>query len=186
MSKYSEEEIIAGCIAGKEKFQKILYMDKYNLFYRVCIRYTKCYTDAEQLTNDGFIKIFNNIKSYSNKGSFEGWMRRIMVNTCLDHLKSKRVQQQKKTVGTDDYTENVYFTIHENAIDKIAYDDLLNMIHSLPETTQLVFNLFIMEGFSHREIAQKLGISEGTSQWHVNNARKILQAKIKAMNKEEN
>lgn len=182
MSKYSEEEIIQGCLAGNPIYQEYLYNQKYELFYKVCIRYTKCYTDAEQLTNDGFIKVFNNIHKFEGKGSFEGWMRRIMVNTCLDHLKSKSVRESQQTIAPDDYTEEVFFNIPASVMDKIAYEDLLKIIHELPPTTQAVFNLFVIEGYSHKEISTQLGMSEGTSQWHVNNARKILQEKLKHLN----
>lgn len=182
MSKHSEDEIIKGCLAGDPYYQEYLYTQKYDLFYRVCIRYTKCYADAEQVTNDGFIKVFNNINKYEGKGSFEGWIRRIMVNTCLDHLKSKRFREEQQTLGTDHYTEDVFFNIPASVIDKIAYEDLLKIIQDLPPMSQTVFNLFVIEGFSHKEIAQQLSISEGTSQWHVNNARKILQKKLKNLN----
>jgi len=184
MSNYSEQELIEGCKAGDAHCQEQLYKLKYELFYRVCVRYTKCYADAEQLTNDGFIKVFNNIHKYEGRGSFEGWIRRIMVNTCLDHLKSKKVRENRQTIAPDDYTEHVFFNIPANIIDDIAYEDLLKIIQEVPPTSQAVFNMFVIEGYSHREIAKEMNISEGTSQWHVNNARKFLQEKIKMMNLE--
>lgn len=182
MSKHSEEDIIKGCKKADPYFQEILYNTQYEPFYRVCLRYVKSYEDAEQLTNDGFIKVFNNIDKYSGKGSFNGWMRRIMVNTCLDHLKSKFKKEQSQTISADSVETHAFFTINTNVIDDIAYQDLIKMVHELSPTTQAVFNMFVIEGYSHREISQELGMSEGTSQWHVNNARKILQEKIIKLN----
>jgi RNA polymerase sigma-70 factor (ECF subfamily) len=136
--------------------------------------------DAEQLMQDSFLKIFNHMNDYSGKGSFEGWMRRIVVNTCLDYLKSKYLKNSMQLHFPNEIGESATFSISNNALDKIAMKDLLGIIQTLPPMSRTVFNLFVFEGYSHKEIGKLLEMSEGTSQWHVNNARKSLQQKIKA------
>src|SRR5690606_39628539 len=111
---------------------------------------------------------------------FEGWMRRIMVNTCLDYLKSKYLKDNKKIHYPETPIESGTFSVQNAAISNIEMRDLMAMIQELPPMSKTVFNLFVFDGYSHREISKLLGISEGTSQWHVNNARKTLQVKIKA------
>lgn len=148
------------------------------MFMKLCARYAKDMHDAEQLLQDGFLKIFKNIDSYQGNGSFEGWMRRIMVNTCLDYLKSKQLKDSKQVYYPEAMSDTL--TISQNeALEKIALKDLLTIIQTLPPMSKTVFNLYIFEGYSHKEISKMLEISEGTSQWHVNNARKNLQEKIK-------
>src|SRR5690554_2360665 len=176
--KYSEQEIIEGCKKQDKTFQEYLYKKSYGLFFKVCSRYAKDMEDAEQLTHDGFIKVFKNMNQFEGKGSFEGWMRRIMVNTCLDYLKSKQIKEENKTVLADEIIENNHFNITNNALDNIALKELIELIQTLPTMSKTVFNLFIIDGYPHKDISKMLNISEGTSQWHVNNARKILKKRI--------
>lgn len=182
MPEFSEKDIIAGCKKNNRVFQEYLYKQYYSLFLKVCCRYARDIQDAEQLMHDGFIKIFNHIHDFENKGSFEGWMRRIMVNTCLDYLKSKYVKNSMQLYFSQDMSESHKFSIQNNALDKMALKELLGIIQTLPPMSKMVFNLFVFDGYSHKEISHMLEISEGTSQWHVNNARKSLQQKI---NKQE-
>ena len=101
MPAYSEQEIIAGCRDQNRTLQEHLYKIYYSMFLKVCARYAKDMMDAEQLLNDGFLKIFNNISKFGNAGSFEGWMRRIMVNTCLDYLRSKYMKEEGAVASAD-------------------------------------------------------------------------------------
>jgi RNA polymerase sigma-70 factor (ECF subfamily) len=179
MPEYAEQEILEGCCRNDRVYQEYLYRKNYSLFLKVCARYARNMEDAEQLVNDGFLKIFNKIKSFGGKGSFEGWMRRIMINNCLDYLKSKYLKDTANTLLTGTLSEDVFYSEAANALSKMVLKDLLTIIQTLPPMSRAVFNLFVFDGYPHKEIAKILAISEGTSQWHVNNARKTLQQKLK-------
>lgn len=176
MSEYTEKKIIKGCKNQDRIFQKYLYHKYSEVFLKICCRYAKDFHDAEQLLQDGFLKIFEKIKQFKYKGSFEGWMKKIIVNTCLDHLRSKQFKDQERTMF---FEENIYsFTSQAEALEKIDLDELIGIIQTLPPMSRAVFNLFAIEGYPHKEVAEKLNINEGTSQWHVSYAKKILQKKI--------
>ena len=173
------QEIILGCQEDKPIFQKKLYEQYYNSFLKICMRYTKNDQDAEHILHDSFLKIFKSIKEYEGKGSFDGWMKRIVVNCNLDFLRSKSAKDQSNVYMPEDITVLHFTTKEANALDKLSCKELMKLVQQLPQTTQTVFNLFVFDGYSHKEIAQHMNMSEGTSQWHVNNARKVLQQKIK-------
>lgn len=179
MAEFTEQELINGCKCHNRLHQEELYKSYYSLFLKVCVRYAKDWHDAEQLLQDGFLKIYSHMEAYEGKGSFEGWMRRIMVNTCLDYLKSKYLKDAKQMHYPEAPIESVNFSVQNVALSNIAMKDLLGLIQELPPMSRTVFNLFVFEGYSHKEVSKILGISEGTSQWHVNNARKNLQGKLK-------
>jgi RNA polymerase sigma factor (sigma-70 family) len=185
MPEYTEQDIIDGCRRNDRSLQEHLYKKYYSLFLKLCARYAKDMHDAEQLMQDGFLKIFNHINDYAGKGSFEGWMRRIVVNTCLDYLKSKYLKNSMQLHFPDEIGDSGRFSVDNNALDKIALKDLLKIIQTLPPMSRTVFNLFVFDGYTHKEIGVILNMSEGTSQWHVNNARKNLQQKIKASQQKE-
>lgn len=186
MPEYTEQDIIEGCRRNERTLQEYLYKKYYSLFLKLCARYAKDMHDAEQLVQDGYLKIFNHMNDYSGKGSFEGWMRRIVVNTCLDYLKSKYLKNSMQLHFPNEISDSGTFSVNNTALDKIALKDLLGIIQTLPPMSRTVFNLFVFEGYSHKEIGKILEMSEGTSQWHVNNARKSLQQKIKANQLVEN
>jgi len=185
MTLYTEQEIITGCKQQQRVIQEYLYRSYYSMFLKLCARYAKDMHDAEQLLQDGFLKIFHHIDTYQGNGSFEGWMKRIMVNTCLDFLKSKQQKNAKQVSYPETLQDSLKVVSHNSGLEKLAMKDLLQLIQTLSPMSRMVFNLYIFEGFSHKEIAQMLEISEGTSQWHVNNARKNLQEKIKKRNNQE-
>jgi RNA polymerase sigma-70 factor (ECF subfamily) len=182
MPAYTEQEIITGCKGNKKVFQEALYRQYYSLFLKICARYALNMEDAEQLMNDGFLKIFKSISSYKNAGSFEGWMKKIVVNNCLDYLKSKETKNAMKISYAVPTNETQEVAIPEDAVKSIAFKELLNCIQVLPATTKAVFNLYVFEGFAHKEISKMLAISEGTSSWHLHHARNILQNEIKKNN----
>jgi RNA polymerase sigma factor (sigma-70 family) len=175
----SEAELINGCKKGDKKAQKTLY-DKYAAkMLGVCIRYFRNIDEAEDALQEGFIKVFNNIDKFRNEGSFEGWIRRIIVNTSLNYYKSNL----KHYFGVD-YDE-IQEVIED---DKLQYDNLsveylLKIIHNLPEGYRLVFNLYEIEGYSHKEIAEMLGVSINTSKSQLMKAKRSLQ---KVLVKKEN
>jgi RNA polymerase sigma factor (sigma-70 family) len=185
MPLYSEKEIINGCLANDRVYQEHLYKSNYSLFLKICARYAKSIEDAEQLLNDSFLRIFNNLKSYLYKGSFEGWMKRIVVNTCLDYLKSKELKQSMMISHAAPVTDELDISLSEGIIQKMEFMELLKIIQTLPTVSKTVFNLYVFEGYSHKEIGKILEISEGTSSWHLHQARNQLQKKINSINADE-
>jgi RNA polymerase sigma factor (sigma-70 family) len=178
MPSYSEQEILEGCRKRDRALQEHLYKVYYSMFLKVCARYAKDMQDAEQLLNDGFLKIFLNVDSYKNKGSFEGWMRRIMVNTCLDHLRSNYLKDSM-IMHINALPPVEKGAVNNSGLENMEFKELLVLIQALPVMTRTVFNLFVFEGYNHKEIAKNLEISEKTSHWHVHQAREILQKKLK-------
>jgi len=138
------------------------------------MRYTRNEQDAIELLNDGFLKIFKNIQQYdSTKGALYTWMSRIVTNCCIDFL---RKQQEVYFSPVEDHTEDIH--LDNRALVQMDAQELLTLIRQLPPATQLVFNLHVIEGYPHKEIAERLQMREGTSKWHVNEARKLLQKKL--------
>ena len=179
MPAYSEEEIIAGCRKKDRTIQEHLYRTYYSMYLKVCARYAKSMQDAEQLINDGFLKIFTQIDHYKNAGSFAGWMQRIMVNTCLDYLRGSALKEEMAMHVNAIPIEETNLPIDNEGMERIEFKELVGMIQSLPAMTRTVFNLYVFDGYNHKEIGEQLTISEGTSHWHVHQARNMLQKKIK-------
>jgi RNA polymerase sigma factor (sigma-70 family) len=178
MPAYSEQEIIAGCRKKDRSIQEHLYKTYYSTFLKVCARYARSMQDAEQLLNDGFLKVFTQIELFKSTGSFAGWMQRIMINTCLDYLRGTALKEEMAMHMNAIPIESSNIAVTNEAIESIEFRELVNIIQSLPAMTRTVFNLFVFDGFNHKEISEQLSISEGTSHWHVHQARNILQKKI--------
>ncbi len=167
------EDIIKECKRGKRSAQAALFRKYSKKMFGISIIYTKDKTEAEDVVQEGFLKIFQNIKQYSGRGSFEGWMRRIMINTALERFRKEKymfpVSEPHK------YSNDVSY---DDIISAISANDLLQLIHELSPQYRMVFNLFAIEGYSHQEIAEKLGVSESSSKSNLSRARKILQQRI--------
>ncbi len=170
------QSLIEGCMKQERTAQERLYKHFYPKMMSMVKRYTNYhqYHLAEEILNNGFLKVFQKIDSYGHKGSFEGWVRRIIYHSIFDFVRA-----------TTKYREKVVFeekeqAVSDLAIDKMQYDDIMQLIQALPDHTRAVFNMYIIEGFSHKEIGEKLEISEGTSKWHVHEGRKILKEQIKS------
>ncbi len=148
------------------------------MFLKVCARYAKSMQDAEQLLNDGFLKVFNQVEFFRNTGSFAGWMQRIMINTCLDYLRGTSLKEEMAMHMNAIPIEDTRLSIGNDALESIEFRELVSLIQSLPAMTRTVFNLFVFDGYNHKEISSQLSISEGTSHWHVHQARNMLQKKI--------
>jgi RNA polymerase sigma factor (sigma-70 family) len=142
----------------------------------VCRQYVKDLQHAEDLLLSGFLKVFTNLSQFKHEGSFEGWIRRIMVNTCISHLRKKNLV----VLADDDFIFNDAAT---DSLENTSVEDIQNLIDKLPEGYKIVFNLFAIEGFKHSEIAVKLGVSESTSKTQLFRARKLLQENYIKMNK---
>lgn len=149
---------------------------------KICLRYANGnIDDAGFIYNQAMFKVFVNIDQYKNEGSFEGWIKRIVINSCVDNCR-KHVKFQ--TMELNDDAADVIQIIPE-VYNRISGDDVLNLINELPKNTGLVFNLYVMEGYKHEEIGKLIGISTGTSKWHLSEARKILKEKIETRFKKD-
>ena len=169
------KRIIRGCITGNRRDQELLYRRYSSKLYTVCLQYSSNADDARDVLQDGFIKIFTNLKQYSGEGSFEGWMRRIIVNTALEKYRSKHFLFR---VDDIDEIKEPEFIVDNDDYSGMQANDLLNLIMRLPEKYRMVFNLYAIEGFNHREIGELLRISEGTSKSNLSRARGILKREL--------
>jgi RNA polymerase sigma factor (sigma-70 family) len=168
----TEQELIAGCQKAEGKAQKCLYERFASPMYGVCLRYLKNQMDAEEALLNGFMKVYQNIDKFEGKGSFEGWVRRIMVNEALGFLRKK---------------ESLYLSIEDDHVQvagsmgadqDLAEGELLELLRTLPAGYRAVFNLYAIEGYSHKEIADMLNITEGTSKSQLSKARAMLQRRL--------
>ena len=170
----SEAELIAGCQQADSKAQKALYEQYAAKMYGVCLRYLKNEMDAEEALLNGFMKIYQNINRFEAKGSFEGWVRRIMVNEALTFLRKK----EPLHLAIED--SNLQVAGPASADHELAEGELMELLHTLPAGYRAVFNLYAIEGYSHKEIADMLGINEGTSKSQLSKARAMLQRRLNA------
>jgi RNA polymerase sigma factor (sigma-70 family) len=172
--KTEQQLLINGCIEGKRNFQSILYKLYAPKMMIVCIRYAKNREEAEEIMQNGFIRVFKFINQVKQQGSLEGWIRKIMVNCALQKLKSSVHLKPVVPLDTISFNQNNYCDITE----EINGKDLLRLIQTLPPAYRMVFNLYVFEGLKHREIAELLNIAEGTSKSNLYDARNILQRRI--------
>jgi RNA polymerase sigma factor (sigma-70 family) len=169
----TENQLIASCIRGERNSQRELYNMFSAKMFSVCLRYSKNQMDAEDILQEGFIKLFNNLEKFRGEGSFDGWVRRIFVNTAIEHLRRKNLN----TVGGEGL-ENSVVDKQQNALDNLYEKDLVNCSRSLSEGYKTVFNMYAIEGFSHKEIALKLGITESTSKSQFSRAKALLRTML--------
>ena len=166
--------IIKNCIRGQRESQTELYRLYAPVMFVVCQRYANSREDAEDILQEGFVKVFINLKQYRGEGSIEGWMRRIFINCALQKYRS---QTSLHLVPLDDHHENAHF--YDEAITtQLGVKELICLVQLLPAASRMVFNLHVFEGMKHSEIAQQLGISEGTSKSNLFDARKQLQKAV--------
>jgi RNA polymerase sigma factor (sigma-70 family) len=166
-----EKELIEKCIKGNNKAQELLYNTYARSMKGVCVRYTKSYSEAEDVFQDAFIKVFDKLPNYDFKGSFEGWIRRIVVNSAIDY--HRKNLKTKFHVEIDDEIE---FEHEEQSFEhQFQADDLMKVLEKLPAGYKMVFNMYAIEGYSHKEIAEELKINEGTSKSQLSKARKYIQ-----------
>lgn len=179
MSKQQDySQLIADCIDGKRAAQHRLFKLFYSKLFHLCYRYAQNKDEAQDMLNEGFIKIFENLHKYKPEGSFEAWLKRVMVNAALDY---QRRYCNHAEVSMEDLQELSWEGVDQNAaISKLSSDELMMMIQQLPPTSKAVFNLYVFEGYSHTEIAEMLDMKEGTSHWHLNFARTKLKMMILA------
>lgn len=166
---YTEQDIVQGCIKNERFFQEMLYRKYFQSMMQLCVRHTQDQDIAMQILNNGFLRVFKKLDTFSFKGSLEGWIRRIVFNCIADYYrKNKKQIRFLELVERDD-------TIDSTALSHLYFEDIIALVNNLPPATKQVFMMYAVEGYLHREIATQLGISEGTSKWHLAAARKQLK-----------
>lgn len=174
----SEKELVKLCKRKKAKGQKLLYSRYYSNLLGICMRYAKTKDEAEDTLQQGMMRIFKSIDNYSGLGSFEGWMKRIIVNVAIDNFRKNSKHYYHQDI--DEINGEKYFT--NDLPDNLEVKEILQTIQQLPVGYRMVFNLYAIEGFTHREISIKLGISENTSKTQLLKARRSLRKKLEALN----
>jgi RNA polymerase sigma-70 factor (ECF subfamily) len=171
---YDEREVIKGCRKNSRLHQQMLYEHYAPKMFALCLRYSADHMQAEDFLQEGFVKVLTRIEQYTGPGSFEGWIRRIMINTALQHLR-----KQKNTPAEVDIENSPDIAATDDVLSDMAVEDLTKLIQTLPAGYRLVFNMFVVEEYTHKEIAAELGITEGTSKSQLARARQLLQKMIK-------
>lgn len=171
---FSDADLIEGCMQGNRKMQYELYGQFAPKMYGVCLRYAGNAEEAEDILQEGFIKVFNKIESFRSEGSFEGWIRRIFVNTAIEHFRKKKFLQP-----ITEYEENTVEGKYLSVLDSLAEKDIIHLVQQLSPGYRTVFNMYVVEGYTHKQIGEVLGISEGTSKSQLSRAKLILQDMVK-------
>ncbi len=170
----TENDLIKGCLDEDRRMQEELYRRFAPRMYAVCLRYAGTPEDAEDVLQEGFLKIFKKLNSFRSEGSFEGWIRRVFVNTAIEHFRRKRYLQtisekEENTIGGNDIS----------VLDKMAVKDIVVLIKELSPGYRTIFNMYVIDGYTHKEISDILNISEGTSKSQLSRAKAILQGLVK-------
>jgi len=173
---FNERLIIEGCVENDRKCQELLYRKFFPTMRLMCMRYTQDEDRVINIVNDGFLKVFKNAHKFEFKGSLEGWIRRIVYHCLSDYFKKEN--KYLKFMVFEEKDENV----EETGLQNLIVEDILKLINGLPKSSQQVFRLYALEGCPHKEIAERLSISVGTSKWHLNAARTKLKEMILTQN----
>ena len=170
--------LIQGCRNNDRESQRLLYKHYYVYAMSICIRYAQSEEEAKEILNDGFMKVFAKIKMYDSSKSFKGWLRRILINTAIDHFRAnKKHYYHSDLEGCDDPADG-------NVISEMSYNELLGLVQKLSPMYRTVFSLYAIDGYSHEDIASELGISVGTSKSNLSKARANLRKMLVKTNKE--
>jgi RNA polymerase sigma-70 factor (ECF subfamily) len=170
-----DEGFIKRCVDNDSKAQEALYQQYAPKMFGICLRYTKNQMEAEDVLQEGFIKVFRCLKDYRNDGSLEGWIRKTMVNTAINFYRQRLKFQKDISLELSEPINHE----DESALDKLSAKELLTLITELPDGYRVVFNLSVIEGYTHKEIGEMLNISENTSKSQLSRARSVLQNKLK-------
>ena len=176
----TQEELIVGCIDNDRYCQEEMYRRHFSLAMRIVRRYTQDEETQLHIVNEGFMRVFTKISKYKGTGSFEGWLGKLVFHEVSNHFRKK--QSNFKFIEVDASHEQA---THNQGLASLEYQDLQAEIRALPEASQKVFVKFAIEGYSHKEIGEQLNISEGTSKWHVSNARSILKKRLKKKGRDD-
>jgi RNA polymerase sigma-70 factor (ECF subfamily) len=166
----SLDELVEACIQKDRVSQEKLYKMYYGKMMGLCMRLFSNRDDAKEALNLGFLKVYNNLSQYNGHGSLEAWIYKIIYRTAIDQIRKMGIFQKRYTEITEETA-----TVEADVLQQMYVQNILSTLGKLPEATRIVFNLYAIENYKHAEIAKELGISEGTSKWHVNQARTILR-----------
>ncbi|MDX2249428.1 MAG: sigma-70 family RNA polymerase sigma factor [Bacteroidia bacterium] len=175
------QALIKGCVNQKPAAQRELYEQFASSMLAVCYRYARDKDDAEDILQEGFVKVFQKIGKFDDRGSLEGWIRKIMVNTAIDHLRKQKYQNHQTELN-----EGITEEVSADILDHMELEFLFKVIQQLPTGYRLVFNLYAVEGYSHKEIADELGITESTSRSQYTRAKAMLRQQIGEIYMEKN
>jgi RNA polymerase sigma-70 factor (ECF subfamily) len=168
------QELVDGCLANTRKAQETLYRHFYGFAMTIALRYSRDEMDAADIMSHAFVKVFKSLHTFDrSKGNLHGWIKRIVVNEGLDHMKSRSRFSENVEIETVEEP-----TINNAVLEQMGADEIMELVKKLPPATHAVFVLYAVEGYNHREIAEQLKISEGTSKWHLSEARKTLQKQL--------
>jgi RNA polymerase sigma factor (sigma-70 family) len=176
-----ETDIITACMNKDERAEHELYRLSYSYLMSICLRYSQDREEAREMLNLGFFKILTNLKKYQLETSFTAWVHKVMVNTLIDEYRKKKIHKEHIQY-VEDYEAIEENTEVNSALVKMDVEQIHALIVKLPPVSQKVFNMYAIDGFSHKEIAAFLGITEGTSRWHLNFSRQKLQEMILQIN----
>lgn len=176
VANLSEEELVAGCVQNNRHCQEYLYKRFFPTMMQTCLRYTRDPDEAMTIVNNGFLRVFKKLHTFEFKGSLEGWIRRLVFHSVSDYFKKDNKAVHFLVFEERDSSED------NPALSNLYLEDILGMVQQLPPATAEVFRLYAIEGYTHVEIGKLLGISDGTSKWHLSAARKELKAMIRKHN----
>ena len=168
----TDEELVKACVRKSPSAQKMLFDKFCKRMMTVCARYADDTLEAQDIMQDGFIKVFNSIETYHYEGSLEGWIKRIMINTALDNYRKNKKRKYAVELDSDDVRE---IKVESETVEGLTSKYLMKLVQNLPEGYRIIFNMFAIEGYSHKEIAEELGISINTSKSQYARARAYLQ-----------
>lgn len=174
-----EQDLIEKCLKRDRLAQRVVFEKLFSKMYAIAKRYTRNDEDALEVVNTAFLKIFDKIGQFNNRGPFEAWAQRIVVNAAIRFNKRNLRYREQTSFCLDEGSDHLASHVDNEAWSRLGVEELFGIIRQLPPTSQLVFNMFILDGFSHKEIAEQLGMQVSTSKWHVSFARQQLQAMLK-------
>ena len=174
----TNEELIKACLSNNRKAQEVLYQQYAPKMFAICKTYAKDRDEACEFLQLGFIKVFQKLDQFSFNGSFEGWIRRIIVTSALQELRKKKHYM----LDVEEFADEVEEEVELKNVESLAFDKVIEFINELPRKAALVIKLYAVEGYSHKEIAEELGITVSTSKSQLNRARKLLNEKIESIN----
>jgi RNA polymerase sigma factor (sigma-70 family) len=173
LRELTERELVQGCLKGESRAQELLYARYARRMYAVCLRYARHELEAQDLMQEGFIRVFGKLGDFRLEGSLEGWVRRIMVHTAINHYRKKSFQMER--FGLEQMPDE---PVDAAALDVLSAEEITGMVAALPDGYRMVFNLFAIEGYDHAEIAALIGCGESTSRSQLAKARRMLQSMI--------
>jgi RNA polymerase sigma factor (sigma-70 family) len=172
-----EVELITACINKEQRAEYELYERTYGYLMSICLRYTNSKEEAREMLNLGFFKILNNLKKYQLETSFKAWINKVMVNVLIDEYRKEK-KHYERIEYVENYKETKEHAETNSALQRMDIEEINALIVRLPKVSQKVFNLYVIDGFSHKEIANMLGMSEGTSRWHLNFSKQQLKEMV--------